>query len=95
MIIMDEALSSRSTGGGHHDNGSKKLLQRVILYRHKKILCRQGMASNIRAKLYINLRWLFDDISGLISSFGISSFVNLDMINLLPWIAAGSSRKSI
>ena len=39
--------------------------------------------------------WLFDDISGSMYSFGLSSFVNLDMVSLLPWIAAGSSRKSI
>ena len=53
------------------------------------------MAINIRAKLYINLRWLFDHISGLLCSFEMSSCVDLDMISLLPWIAAGSSRKSI
>ena len=52
--------------------------------------CRQ-----IQVKLYINLGWLFDDISGLLYSFGLSSFVELDMVSLLPWIAAGSSRKSI
>ena len=53
------------------------------------------MASNIRPKLYVNSRWLFDHISGLTNSFDLASFVNLDMISLLPWIAAGSSRKSI
>ena len=47
------------------------------------------MASNIRAKLYILLRWLFDHISGLTSSFGFSSFVNLDMVSLLACIAGG------
>ena len=52
-------------------------------------------AGNIQVKLYMGLGWLFDDISGLTSSFGLSSFVNLDMVSLLPWIAAGSSRKSI
>ena len=53
------------------------------------------MASNIRAKLYVRLGWLFDHISGLINSFELSSFLVLDIISLLPWIAAGSSRKSI
>ena len=53
------------------------------------------MASNIRQKLYVNLRWLFANISGCLCSFELSSFVNLDMVSLLPWIAAGSSRKSI
>ena len=48
------------------------------------------MASNI-----YKFEMLFDHISGLISSFGFSSFVNLDMVSLLPWIAAGSSRKSM
>ena len=59
------------------------------------IMSARVMANNIRPKLYINLRWLFDDISGLLCSFELSSFVNLDMVSLLPWIAAGSSRKSI
>ena len=53
------------------------------------------IAGNIQVKLYMELGWLFDDISGSMCSFGLSSFVNLDMISLLPWIAAGSSRKSI
>ena len=53
------------------------------------------MASNIRPKLYMNLRWLFDHISGSMYSFELLSFVDLDMVSLLPWIAAGSSRKSI
>ena len=53
------------------------------------------IAGNIKVKLYGGLRWLFDDISGLMYSFDLSSFVNLDMVSLLPWIAAGSSRKSI
>ena len=61
----------------------------------ERIMSARVMASNIRAKLYVRLGWLFDHISGLINSFGLSSFVNLDMISLLPWIAAGSSRKSI
>ena len=59
------------------------------------IMSARVMASNIRPKLYINLRWLFDHISGLINSFELSSFLVLDIISLLPWIAAGSSRKSI
>ena len=89
------------------------MLQRVILYRHKKIwleelasesntiqaqediMSARVMVSNIRQKLYVNLRWLFDDISGYLYSFELSSFVNLDMVSLLPWIAAGSSGKSI
>ena len=42
-----------------------------------------------------SFRWLFDHIPGFTNSFGFSSFVNLDMVSLLPWVAAGSSRKSI
>ena len=53
------------------------------------------MASNIRQKLYMNLRWLFVHISGLMYSFDVSSFVVSDIVSLLAWIAAGSSRKSI
>ena len=59
------------------------------------IMSARVMASNIRAKLYVNLRWLFDHISGLLCSFELSSFLVLDIISMLPWIAAGSSRKSI
>ena len=43
----------------------------------------------------MRLGWLFDHISGLTNSFGLSSFMNLDMVSLLPWIAAGASRESI
>ena len=46
-------------------------------------------------QVYVVFGSLFDDISGLMYSFGLSSFVNLDMGSLLPWIAAGTSRKSI
>ena len=53
------------------------------------------MASNIRQKLYVNLRWLFDDISGSMYSFELAFVLYRDMMSLLPWIAAGSSRKSI
>ena len=66
-----------------------------ILQAQEDIMSARVMASNIRAKLYVNLRWLFDDISGSMCSFGLSSFMNLGMVSLLPWIAAGSSRKSI
>ena len=59
------------------------------------IMSARVMASNIRAKLYMNLRWLFDHISGSMCSFEMGSFVAQDIISLLPWIAAGSSRKSI
>ena len=69
--------------------------QRLTVYRGLQVMSARVMASNIRAKLYVNLRWLFDDISGLMCSFDFSSFVNLDMVSLLPWVAAGSSRKSI
>ena len=52
------------------------------------------MAGNIRQKLYVNLRWLFDDISGSMCSFELASRVAQDIIIVHPWIAAGSSRKS-
>ena len=63
--------------------------------KQEDIMSTRVMASNIRAKLYVNLRWLFNEISGLMCSFEMGSFVDLDMVSLLPWIAAGSSRKSI
>ena len=53
------------------------------------------VAINIRQKLYMNLRWLFDHISGSMCSFEMRSFVATGMVSLLPWSTAGSSRKSI
>ena len=53
------------------------------------------IAGNIKVKLYVRLWWLFAHISGSMYSFELSSFVVLDIISLLHWIAAGSSRKSI
>ena len=53
------------------------------------------IADNIKVKLYVRLRWLFDHISRLMYSFEFSYFVKLDMVSLLPWITAGSSRTSI
>ena len=52
-------------------------------------------AGNIMTKLYVRMGWLFGNISGLINSFELASFVVQDNISLHPWIAAGSSRKSI
>ena len=53
------------------------------------------IAGNIKVKLYVRLWWSFINISGLINSFGLPFCVASDIISLLPWIAAGSSRKSI
>ena len=53
------------------------------------------IAGNIKAKLCIYLWWFFINISGLVNSFGPTSCVAQDIISLLQWIAAGSSRKSI
>ena len=47
------------------------------------------------AKLYIRFGRFFFNNSGLINSFGLALFVDLENIKLLQWIAAGSSRKSI
>ena len=47
------------------------------------------------AKLYVGFGQFFINISGLINSFGLALFVDLENINLLQWIAAGSSRKFI
>ena len=59
--------------------------QRLTVYR----------GIQVRQKLCINLRWLFDNIFGLTYSFELASFVNLDMVSLLLGISAGSFRKSI
>ena len=74
---------------------SKNLLQRAILYRHEKILlgredCRPGPKKTICNNLMV-FHWFL----GCINSFGLASFVTSDMGVLLPWIAAGPSRKSI
>ena len=46
-------------------------------------------------KLYVKMWWFFIDISGLLYSFGPASFVVLEYVVLLHWIAAGPSRESI
>ena len=53
------------------------------------------IAGNIKVRLYIFLRWLFNNISGSMYSFRLASCVVQDIISVLPWIAAGSSRKSM
>ena len=53
------------------------------------------IAGNIRAKLYMRFGRFFIDISGSMCSFGLASFVDLEFISLLQWIAAGSPRKSM
>ncbi len=52
-------------------------------------------AGNNQVKLYVRQGWLSVHISGLLYSFELASFVVSDMVSLLAWIAAGSSRKSI
>ena len=59
------------------------------------IMSARVMVSNTSPKLYIRSGWLFDHISGLISSFEMGSCMASDIISVLPWNAAGSSRKSI
>ena len=61
----------------------------------KDIMSARVMAGNIQLKIFISLGWLFDHISRLMYSFELTSFVAQDIVNLLPCIAAGSSRKSI
>ena len=46
-------------------------------------------------KLYVTFGRFFIDISGLMCSFGLASFVDLEFISLLQWIAAGSCGKSM
>ena len=46
-------------------------------------------------KLYMRIGRFFIDISGSMYSFGLASFVDLEFISLLQWIAAGSSGKSV
>ena len=70
-------------------------LESNTIQAQEDIMVARVMANNIRAKLYVRLGWLFDDISGSMCSFEMGSFVDLDMVSLLPWIAAGSSRKYI
>ena len=53
------------------------------------------IAGNIMVKLCGDRGRFIINISGLVSSFGLASFVVQDIISLLQWIAAGSSRKSM
>ena len=48
------------------------------------IMSARVMASNIRAKLYVGLRCLFDDISGSMCSFELAFVLYRDLISLLP-----------
>ena len=66
-----------------------------IIQAQEDIVLARVMAGNIQLKLYVGLGWLFDHISRLMCSFELASSVAQDIISLLPWIAAGSSRKSI
>ena len=67
----------------------------IIQAKEDLIISARVMASNIRQKLYVNLRWLFDHISGSMCSFELAFVLYRDMISVLPWFAAESSRKSI
>ena len=74
-------------------HGSKNLLQRVILYRHEKILlgredCRPGPKKTICENLMV-----FIDFSGLINSFGLASCVVSDMGVVLLWIVENPYEK--
>ena len=89
------AQGSALTRNVARSHGSKNLLQRAILYRHKCISVSGKIAGQDQPKLYIKIWWLFVHISGLLNSFGLASFVVQENINLLQWIAAGSSGKSI
>ena len=53
------------------------------------------IAGQYPVKLYMFLWWFSINISGSVSSFGLSSCVARDIISLHQWIAAGPSRKSI
>ena len=46
------------------------------------------------AKLYMIIGWLFANISGLLSSFGLALFMGLEEVVLLLWIAAAPSGES-
>ena len=58
------------------------------------IVLARVMVGNIQLKLCVGLGWLLDHVSGLMCSFELASCVAQDIISLLPWIAAESSRKS-
>ena len=80
-------------------SGSKNLLQRGILYRHEKILLRQGRLQAQTQENYIYIYITFGrfliDISGLINSFGLAAFVVQEYDVVLQLIPAGSSGTSI
>ena len=69
--------------------------QSNTIQAQEDIMSARVMASNMKQNLYVNLRWLFDHISGLMCSFELASCVAQDIISMLPWNAAGSFRKSI
>ena len=66
-----------------------------IIQTQEDISVSGKIAGNTKPKFCIYLVWFIGNISGLVSSFGLSSCVAQHIISLLHWIAAGSSRKSI
>ena len=65
-------------------DGSELASESNTMQAQEDIMSARVMASNIRPKLYILLRWLFDHISGLMCSFEMGSFVDLDMVSRFP-----------
>ena len=66
-----------------------------IIQAQEDIVLARVMAGNMQLKICVGFGWLFDHISRLMYSFELASFVTQDILSLLPWIAAGSSRKYI
>ena len=66
-----------------------------ILQAQEDITQPRKTAGPDQRKLYMRIRRFFIDISGSMYSFGLASFLDLEFINLLQWIAAGSSGKSM
>ena len=90
------AQGSALTRNVERSHGSKNLLQRGILYRHEKILLRQGrLHAQTERKQCGEIGWFFIDISGCLCSFGLALCVVREPGVVLQWIAAGSAGESM
>ena len=76
-------------------HGSKNLFKSNTIQTQEGITLSGLKAGNNRAKLCVRFGMFINDISGVVNSFELASFVAREHVIVLPWIPAGCSRKSI
>ena len=76
-------------------HGSKNLFKSNTIQAQEDISLAGLKADDIKTKLCVKLGRFFNDFSGLVNSFGLSSFVEQGIVMGHQWIPVGGSRKSI